>query len=91
MSYSIMFNWFSLRLQYVYLSYPVNVFFFKVPYFNYEHIWLYFVTLFVCVALQIEVGEVVAEGTFGRVHKGVYRDPYARAALTVIIKTVTGE
>ncbi|KAK4289084.1 hypothetical protein Pmani_037936 [Petrolisthes manimaculis] len=40
---------------------------------------------------KIEVGEVVAEGTFGRVHKGVYRDPYARAALTVILKTVTGE
>lgn len=41
--------------------------------------------------LQVEVGEVVQEGTFGRVYRGVYRDPYARAALTVIIKTVSGK
>ncbi|XP_042874288.1 tyrosine-protein kinase Dnt-like isoform X3 [Penaeus japonicus] len=40
---------------------------------------------------KVEVGEVVQEGTFGRVYRGVYRDPYARAALTVIIKTVSGE
>nr|XP_053629655.1 tyrosine-protein kinase Dnt-like isoform X4 [Cherax quadricarinatus] len=40
---------------------------------------------------KVEVGEVVQEGTFGRVYRGVYRDPYARAALTVIVKTVSGE
>ncbi|XP_069162350.1 tyrosine-protein kinase Dnt isoform X2 [Procambarus clarkii] len=40
---------------------------------------------------KVEVGDVVQEGTFGRVYRGVYRDPYARAALTVIVKTVSGE
>ncbi|XP_045133809.1 tyrosine-protein kinase Dnt-like isoform X1 [Portunus trituberculatus] len=40
---------------------------------------------------KVEVGEVVQEGTFGRVLLGVYRDPYARAALNVIIKTVSSE
>ena len=33
---------------------------------------------------------MVQEGTFGRVLRGIYRDPYARAALNVIIKTVSG-
>lgn len=40
---------------------------------------------------KVEMGELVQEGTFGRVYRGIYRDPYARAALSVIIKTVSGE
>lgn len=53
----------------------------------------FFLTMFhfyICITLQVEVGEVVQEGTFGRVLRGVYRDAYARTALNVIIKTVSG-
>lgn len=58
-----------------------------------EHVILFLITMScfrIGITPKVEVGEVVQEGTFGRVLRGVYRDAYARTALNVIIKTVSG-